>query len=431
MNPAEHRLYAGAIAAINHHLRIINVYAEIIRLQDEGRRRRGRRRLVQVRPWIARRADLGLYDRLMTELRAEDPAGFCNFLRMPPQMFDELRDRLTPRLQVFHISRETLPVGLKLALTLRYFASGNSYSSMKFGWRVPHNTISLTIREVCKAIQEEYMDELMTCPTTPDAWRAIANQYMHRWNFPNTVGAIDGKHIAIKCPPNTGSTYYNYKGFFSVLLLGLVDADYKFIWADVSGRGAASDAQVFNDSELKEMMEDGTIGFPDPAPIPNDNHPMHYFVVGDDAFALKNYMMKLFSKRDLTHDERIFNYRLSRARRIVENAFGILAHRFGVFLTTMQQDPDTVREIIKTCLLLHNLMRSRYPGLQNAQLDRAENQNQQFQPGAWRANVNMLDCINVAGPNAGNRQAKTQRNILKHWCNSPAGPVEWQERIIA
>ena len=79
-----------------------------------------------------------------------------------------------------------------------------------------------------------------------------------------------------------------------------MDAYYKFIWAYVSGKGAASDAQVFNGSELKGAIEDGTIGFPDPAPIPNDDEPMPYFMVRDDAFALKPNLMKPFSKRDMT-----------------------------------------------------------------------------------------------------------------------------------
>ena len=83
-------------------------------------------------------------------------------------------------------------------------------------------------------------------------------------------------------------------------------------------------------------------------------------------------------------EQRIFNNRLSRARRVVENSFGILANRFQVLLTTMQQSPATVKLIVKACLVLHNLMRIRYPALQNQQLDGADNQDGDFRPGAWR-----------------------------------------------
>ena len=310
---------------------------------------------LQVRPWILRRPALGLYDRLMVELRAEDPASFVNFLRMPPEMFDELRERLTPRLEVLHHTRETLAPGLKLAVALRHFATRHSYSAMKFSWRMPHNTISVIVREVCAAIQAEYMDELLPCPTTPQEWLQVADLYHRRWNFPHVLGAVDGKHVAIRCPANSGTQYYNYNGFYSILLFALVDGDYKFLWADVSGDGAASDAQVYNDSELKRRIEDGSIGFPDPAPIPNDDRNMPYFLIGDDAFGLKSTMMKPYSRRNLTQEERIYNYRLSWARRVVENAFAILAQRFAIFVR-MQHKPDTAREITKTCLLLHNLM---------------------------------------------------------------------------
>ena len=132
----------------------------------------------------------------------------------------------------------------------------------------------------------------------------------------------------------------------------------------------------------------------------------------------------------MAKEERIYNYRLSRARRVVENAFGILAQRFAIFLSTMQHEPKTVREIIKTCLLLHNLMRTRYPGLQNQDLDRPENNEDAFTAGEWRLHANLVDNDQVAGPNAATREAKIQRNTLKHWCNSPAGAVEWQDRMI-
>ena len=101
--------------------------------------------------------------------------------------------------------------------------------------------------------------------------------------------------------------------------------------------------------------------------------------------------MKLYSQRGLQYEERIFNYRLSRARRVAENSFGVLANRFQVLLGTMQHEPQTVKLIVKTCLVLHNLMRTRYPGLQNQQLDIPQNANRNFVPGAWREGRNLED----------------------------------------
>ena len=119
-------------------------------------------------------------------------------------------------------------------------------------------------------------------------------------------------------PPNSGSEYYNYKGFFSIILLSLVDSDYKFVWADLSGIGSSSDAQIYNDSDLKKGLEEGTItGWPLPDPLPNDREDKHvpYFIVGDDTFALRRYLMKPFTNRNMSRQERIFNYRVSRARK--------------------------------------------------------------------------------------------------------------------
>lgn len=269
----------------------------------------------------------------------------------------------------------------------------------------------------------------MPVPTTVDEWADIADGFLKKWNLPHVLGALDGKHIACKCPPSSGSTYYNYKKFFSVILLALVDSDYKFIWADIGGRGAASDAQVWNESDLKAAVEDGEIDLPKPDPIPNDTEDVPYFFIGDDAFGLRTYMQKPYSQRGLVREERIFNYRLSRARRVVENAFGILANRFQVLMTTMQHHPTTIRIIVTTCMVLHNLMRTRYPRMQNRLLDR-EDKDQNLVAGEWRRGRHMRDCYIVQGPNRDTRDGKKLRNLLKHWVNSPAGSVPWQEKMI-
>ena len=309
-------------------------------------RHRRRPRQYWTRPWIARRLQFGHYHNLMAELERESHGDFVSFLRMEPAMFYELLERITPRISKQTTNwRKPLDPGLKLAVTLRYLATGNSYHSLAFNFRVAHNSISIFVREVCEAIIEELGEEVVSVPDTEDKWREVASKFETRWNFPHTLGAIDGKHIAMKSPTNSGTVYHNYKGFFSLILLGLVDADYKFLWVDVGANGSTSDCAVFNQSNLKASLENGTLLIPAPEPLPQDDIDMPYFIVGDDAFPLHTSMMKPFSSRRLTDEERIFNYRLSRARRIVENAFGILANRFRCLLTTMPQEPKTVTTI--------------------------------------------------------------------------------------
>ena len=108
----------------------------------------------------------------------------------------------------------------------------------------------------------------------------------------HTCGALNGKHIAYKCPPKSDSQYFNYKGFYSVVLMALVDADYKFIWVDLGSTGSASDVQICNNSEFKELAEDETIRFSAPDPLPNDYQDVPYFFIGDDAFVPRETMMK-------------------------------------------------------------------------------------------------------------------------------------------
>ena len=72
---------------------------------------------------------------------------------------------------------------------------------MQYAWRVPHNTISLVVREVCEAIIEEYLDEQLSPLTTEHGWLQLANDWCERWNFPHVTGAIDGKHGSVQGSP--------------------------------------------------------------------------------------------------------------------------------------------------------------------------------------------------------------------------------------
>ena len=152
--------------------------------------------------------------------------------------------------------RRPLEPGLKIAITLRFLATGDSFQSMEFNWRAEHNTIGMFVPEVCDAIVEEYAQEVFCTPTTTDGWLEIAQGFQDKWNFPHVCGAIDGKHVAIRKPKHSGSIYYKYKGFFSTVILVLCDANYKSIWAYGGSPGSQSEGGIYNDSPMFQGIQD-------------------------------------------------------------------------------------------------------------------------------------------------------------------------------
>ena len=211
-----------------------------------------------VRKWLSdkRRERYGHYSTLLNELKTEDEEAFYNYTRLPRGLYDEVLRRVEGRIEKMDTwYRKSLPPGLKLSIALRHLACGDNYQSLSYNFRVAPNTISLIINEVCDAIKAEFAAEVIQCPTTTEEWTAIAEQFEKRWQFPHCCGALDGKHVAVTCPWNTGSVYRNYKGFFSIVLMALVDANYQFLWIDVGSDGSSNDASIYNGSELKEGLE--------------------------------------------------------------------------------------------------------------------------------------------------------------------------------
>ena len=97
----------------------------------------------------------------------------------------------------------------------------------------------------------------------------------------------------------------------------MVGAGYKFRFVDVGANGSCPDSGLFLESELYKGILNENLNIPERAPLPNGTVPIPYFIIGDDAFALRDWMMKPYPLRKMTPQARIFNYRLSRARRVV------------------------------------------------------------------------------------------------------------------
>lgn len=248
----------------------------------------------------------------------------------------------------------------------RYLATGESYSSLAFQFRLGVTTISQIIPEVCDAIWKRMSPLYMKAPSSPEDWKFIAANFQQKWQFPFCLGAVDGKHVVMMKPWKSGSLYYNYKGTCSIVLMALVDANLQFIAIDTGSYGRSSDGGIFSRCPLGKRFTDGTFNFPPDDHFPGYEHigKVPYVAVGDEAFPLLEHLFRPFPGRENTWEKQVFNYRLSRARRIVENAFGILTARFRVFHTKIAVSPQRANAVIKAACVLHNMLqRSSTPAM--------------------------------------------------------------------
>ncbi|KAL1509027.1 hypothetical protein ABEB36_003833 [Hypothenemus hampei] len=254
-------------------------------------------------------------------------------------------------------------------------------------------------------------------PQSDDDWTKIINGFHNLWNFPNCIGAIDGKHIVIQCPPNSGSLYHNYKGTFSIVLLALVDHNYNFTFIDVGTYGNCSDGGIFAKSSLHKAIEEKNLNLPNGSVI-----------LGDEAFPLKSYLMKPYPRRNqLNMTQKVYNYRHCRARRISENGFGILAARFRVFRSTITLAPSTVTKLVKAACALHNWLRKESndviitPDVEDRQTGR-------IIPGSWR-NGDRPNRLQPTLQRNYPQEARQKRDNLAAYFVGP-GAVDWQYRMI-
>lgn len=252
---------------------------------------------------------------------------------------------------------------------------------------------------------------------------------------------MDGKHIHIQNPG--GSTYNNYLGYHSIILLAVVDARYRFLFVDVGANGRAGDAGVYQDSSIATALKKITIGMPADTSLPGRTAEIPFFNVCDDAFPLKPYLMKPYpfskvmnSLYDETEEEerrkqRIFDYRLSRARRISENVFGILASRFRVFQSAMLLSPDKATRVTLAAIALHNFLVTKRDQafLPPSLTDSEHPQTGALIPGEWRENLNQMDSVWQPSANRYGKRAAEIREEIKEYVTAE-GQVPWQERLV-
>ncbi|XP_046629062.1 protein ANTAGONIST OF LIKE HETEROCHROMATIN PROTEIN 1-like [Neodiprion virginianus] len=160
------------------------------------------------------RCQQGASDNLINEMEFVDNDKYVNYFRMTPRLFNQLLALIEPGLTKQTVVRDPIPAKTRLQVVLRYLASGDSLTSISYAFRIGHNTVAKIVAEACNEIWRSFKDSVFLTVNTNN-WKSVADSFEEKWNFPNCIGAIDGKHLVLQAPVNNGSTFYNYKGTHS------------------------------------------------------------------------------------------------------------------------------------------------------------------------------------------------------------------------
>ena len=273
--------------------------------------------------------------------------------RVSRTTFQFLCLELTPYLQKSNVVRTPLSVEKKVALTLWRLGTNVEYRSLSHLFGVGLSTVCVVVSDVCSAIVEHLAKRYIAVPAG-ERLKLVVDGFMSKWGLPQCVGAIDSTHIPIIAPKNNPLDYYNRKGYHSVVLQALVDHEYKFLNVYVGWPGSVHDARVLMNSGLYSKCDSGA--FPPNWPKVINGTSIPLFIIGDPAYPLTSWLIKPFSDCGrLTAKQQGFNYHVSCACCVVENAFGRLKGRWHSLMKRNDTDIRFLPTLATACCVLHNI----------------------------------------------------------------------------
>ncbi|XP_075726374.1 uncharacterized protein LOC142768297 [Rhipicephalus microplus] len=216
--------------------------------------------------------------------------------------------------------------------------------------------------------------------------------------------------------------------------MAVVDSSSKFVLVDIGAEGRQSDGRVFKNTKFGKALTEGQLDIPLLGQLPGTTKVAPYAFVGDEAFQLRRDFMRPFPARLLEDERRVFNYRLSRARRCAENAFGITHSKWRILLRTIQLLPKNVDYVVKAACVLRNFL-----AVLNEESDQILDQEDRFGnvvPGRWRQDIQQTSGQGHVDPCYFPLQGSQSRNFSAdaadartlfsaYFCSS-AGELPWQ-----
>ena len=248
--------------------------------------------------------------------------------------------------------RRAISVRHRLAITIWTLATPCEYRTIGHLFGVARSTVCVIVHDTCKAIVDRLFSDVVTFPQGSQLTDTICG-FETNWQIPQCVGAIDGSHIPVAVPANLHTDYYNRKGWYSILVQAVISYDYTISDVCIGWPGSVHDARVFVHSGIYQKATKGELLNSSTKDISGVQVPP--YLIGDAAYPMKTWLMKPFPDRGLSSNERIYNYRLSRARMVVENGFGRLKGRWRRLLKRNDMSLNNIPTIIAACCVLHNI----------------------------------------------------------------------------
>ncbi|KAG0430745.1 hypothetical protein HPB47_021501 [Ixodes persulcatus] len=279
---------------------------------------------------------------------------FKQAFRVMPATFRYIVDVCRP-----HMERQVTPMRPTISVEKRVGAALYKLCSSAEDRTVAHlfglgrSTVNDNYKEFCHIVVSELERDwlkMMTAAELPDHVR----EFQAALEFPQGIAALDGCHFPVSPPKVNASDYYNYKGWYSIILLALVDHRYRFRYVNVGTPGRCHDAHVFRRSALAKILEGPTFTTP---MVTINGTAVPPLVLCDQAFPLTCNMLKPYARKNVTgkSPQEKFNRQLSSARRVVENAFGRIKARFRFIMKRLECDVDNARFVIRACCTLNNI----------------------------------------------------------------------------
>lgn len=265
----------------------------------------------------------------------------------------QLCNSLQPHLQRQTTTlRKPVPVDQPVAICIWRLATNVESRTISHLFEIGQSTAVSITNHIASAIVKNLLSLFIRTPSEKE-FESIIQGFRDRWGFPQCGGAIDGTHFGILAPPVSSADYYNRKGFYSVILQGVVDHRLMFWDINVGWPGKVHDARVFANSSLFERGQSHTL-FPrimerfEGVDVP-------VVILGDAAYPLLPWLMKPYPEnQQTTPAQTTFNNRLSKARMAVERAFGLLKGRWRCLMKRCDCRIDNINTIISACCVLHN-----------------------------------------------------------------------------